>query len=255
MAFDRPDRARRALIRAASLVSLVLIWQGAAALARSPLLPAPTAVIGFVIAEAAGGDLLRQLGITLFRVAASFTAAMLIGGAIGIALGQDKRLNLWFDGWLIVLLNLPALVVAVLAYVWLGLTEAAAIAAVAINKIPTVAVTLREGTQALDPGLDEMARVFRLSWRARLLHVTLPALAPFISAAARSGLALVWKIVLFVELLGRPSGIGFAIHLNFQLFDLTAVLGYSLAFMAIMLAVEYLIMEPIDRYAQGWRRR
>jgi NitT/TauT family transport system permease protein len=255
MAFDKPHGAQRALIRAASLVSLVLIWQGAAAVARSPLLPPPTAVMSFMIAEATGGDLLRQLGITLFRVAASFTAAMLIGGAIGIALGQDKRLNLWFDGWLIVLLNMPALVVAVLAYVWLGLTEVAAIAAVAINKIPAVAVTLREGAQALDPGLDEMAKVFRLSWRARLVHVTLPALAPFIAAAARSGLALVWKIVLFVELLGRPSGIGFAIHLNFQLFDLTAVLGYSVAFMAIMLAVEYLIMEPIDRYAQRWRRR
>jgi NitT/TauT family transport system permease protein len=253
MAFDKPDGAQRTLIRAASLVSLMLVWYAAAAIARSPLLPGPAAVADFVFTEATGGDLLRQLGITLFRVAASFTAAMLIGGAIGIALGRDKRLNLWFDGWLIVLLNMPALVVAVLAYMWLGLTEIAAIAAVAINKIPAVAVTLREGTQALDRGLDEMAKVFRLPWRARLVHVTLPALAPFIAAAARSGLALVWKIVLFVELLGRPSGVGFAIHLNFQLFDLTAVLGYSFAFMAIMLAVEYLIMNPIDRYAQGWR--
>jgi NitT/TauT family transport system permease protein len=254
MAIDSPGGAQRPLIRAASLASLVLIWQCAASVAHSPLLPAPAAVLNFVIREAIGGDLLRQLGMTLFRVVASFATAMLIGGAIGIALGRDKRLNLWFDGWLIVLLNLPALVVAVLAYVWLGLTEVAAIAAVAINKIPSVAVTLREGTQALDPGLDEMAKIFRLSWRARLMHVTLPALVPFIAAAARSGLALVWKIVLFVELLGRPSGIGFVIHLNFQLFDLTAVLGYSLAFMAIMLAAEYLIMEPLDRYAKGWRR-
>jgi NitT/TauT family transport system permease protein len=255
MAFDETDRGQQTVIRGASLVSLALIWQAAGAVAHSPLLPAPTAVLSFVIAEATDGDLLRQLGITLFRVAASFTAAMLIGGAIGIALGQHRRLNLWFDGWLIVLLNIPALAVAVLAYVWLGLTEVAAIGAVAVNKIPTVAVILREGTQALDPGLNEMARVYRLSWRARLVHVILPALAPFVAAAARSGLALVWKIVLFVELLGRPSGIGFAIHLNFQLFDLTAVLGYSLALVAVMLAIEYLIMEPIERYAQRWRRR
>jgi NitT/TauT family transport system permease protein len=201
MTFDKPHGAQRTVIRAASLVSLVLLWHAAAAIARSPLLPGPAAVADFVFTEATGGDLLRQLGITLFRVAASFLAAMLIGGAIGIALGRDKRLNLWFEGWLIVLLNMPALVVAVLAYAWLGLTELAAIAAVAINKIPAVAVTLREGTQALDPALDEMAKVFRLTWRTRLVNVTLPALAPFITAAARSGLALVWKIVLFIELL------------------------------------------------------
>jgi hypothetical protein len=33
------------------------------------------------------------------------------------------------------LLNLPALVIIVLAYVWAGLTETAAIAAVALNKL------------------------------------------------------------------------------------------------------------------------
>jgi NitT/TauT family transport system permease protein len=255
MSSKEVDGAGRTLIRALSLACLVVIWQIGAAVAHSPVLPSPGAVLAFVVAEATGGDLLRQLGITLFRVAASFTIAMLIGSAIGIALGRSHALNLWFDSWLAVLLNMPALVIAVLAYVWFGLTEAAAIGAVALNKIPTVAVTLREGTRALDPALDEMAKVYRFSWRNRLVHVTLPALSPFFAAAARSGLALVWKIVLFVELLGRPNGIGFAIQLNFQLFNLTAVLGYSLAFVAVMLAIEYLVMEPLERNAQVWRRR
>ena len=60
-------------------------------------------------------------------------------------------------------LNLPALVI-ILAYVWFGLNEAAAIGAVALNKIPNVVVTVREGARALDPGLDEMARAYRLSY-------------------------------------------------------------------------------------------
>src|SRR5262249_45177061 len=136
MASDKPDSSQRALFRAASLVSLVLIWQCAAAIAHSSLLPGPAPVVAFGFEEASVGDLLRQLGITVLRVAASFAGAMLIGCAIGIALGRDKRLNLWFDGWLVVFLNMPALVVAVLAYAWLGLTEVAAITAVAINKIP-----------------------------------------------------------------------------------------------------------------------
>ena len=66
------------------------------------------------------------------------------------------------DPWLVVLLNLPALVIIVLAYVWVGLNETAAIAAVALNKLPIATVTVREGARALDRTLDEMATVFRM---------------------------------------------------------------------------------------------
>ena len=49
--------------------------------------------------------------------------------------------------------------VIVLAYIWAGLTEVAAIAAIAINKLPTAVVTLREGARALDAALDELRRI------------------------------------------------------------------------------------------------
>ena len=103
------------------------------------------------------------------------------------------------------LLNLPALVIIVLAYVWAGLTETAAIAAVALNKLPIATVTVREGARSLDRGLDDMAQVFRMGAWMRMRHVVLPQLAPYLAAAARSGLSLVWKIVLIVELLGPPE--------------------------------------------------
>src|SRR3712207_7362256 len=54
-----------------------------------------------------------------------------------------------------------------LAYIWIGLVETAAILAVALNKIPNVVVTVREGARALDPGLLEMAEVFRVPRRRR----------------------------------------------------------------------------------------
>lgn len=53
-------------------------------------------------------------------------------------------------------LNLPALVLIVLCYIWIGLNETAAITAVVLNKIPNVATLLREGARALDPDLDSM---------------------------------------------------------------------------------------------------
>ncbi|WP_454918649.1 ABC transporter permease [Xanthobacter sediminis] len=240
-------------VKALSLAILLLAWQVVAWAAESPALPPPGAVFAFIAREAVAGDLLVNLGATLARVAAAFVLAMLVGGALGIAFGRRAGLDRALDPWLVLLLNTPALVVTVLCYIWLGLTETAAVLAVALNKIPNVTVLLREGARALSPELDEMALAYRLSFVDRLRHVVLPQLEPYVAGAARSGLALVWKIVLVVELLGRPNGVGYAISVYFQLFDVTAVLGYSLAFMAVMLAVEYLVLQPFEAHARRWR--
>lgn len=247
------DAPRRVPLRLLSILGFLALWAGAAALAASPEVPGPQAVAAFVIAEAAGGELFYHLAVTLARVAGAFLIAMAVGTAIGVAMGQHRDLNRLLDPWIILLINMPALVVIVLCYIWIGLTEAAAITAVALNKIPNVVVTLREGARALDPKLMEMAAVFRFS-RARLLrHVVLPQLFPFIAAAGRSGLALIWKIVLVVELLGRSNGVGFQIHLYFQLFDVAAILGYALAFVAVMLLIEFVVVQPLETHLNRWR--
>ncbi len=242
------------VLRLASFALLLAIWQIAAHVADSRLLPSAGAVLASLVEETLAGSLLYNLGITLARVAASFLVAMVAGVAIGIVMGRSRTINLLFDSWLVLLLNLPALVIIVLAYVWFGLTEAAAIGAVALNKIPAVAVTLREGARALDRDYAELARGFRIGrWRT-LRHVVLPQLHPFLIAAARSGLALIWKIVLIVELLGRSNGVGFEIQLYFQLFDVTRILAYALAFTAVIQAVEWAVLQPLEARAGRWRR-
>jgi NitT/TauT family transport system permease protein len=243
------------LARLLSLGFLVAAWYVGSQLAGGRLFPDPGAVIMAMLAEARSGALELNLGVTLLRVVVAFVIAMALGSALGFVMGRWQTADRLGDPWLIVLLNLPALVIIVLAYVWVGLTETAAIAAVALNKLPIATVTVREGARSLDTALDEMAEVFRMPASTRIRHVVLPQLAPYVAAAARSGLSLVWKIVLIVELLGRPNGVGFEIGVAFQLFDVTRILAYALAFIAVMLAVETLVMQPLERHAARWRQR
>jgi len=242
------------LLQAASVVVLIALWAAGAAVADNSLFPSPAAVLSTMIREATSGELLRHLFATLARVAAAFFLSFAIGAAIGIALGRSKTLNTVFDPWLILFLNIPALVTIILAYVWFGLIEAAAIFAVSLNKIPNVAVTMREGARALNKDLMEMAASFRLDRRKTMIHVVLPQLYPYMAASARSGLALIWKIVLVVELLGRSNGIGFQLHLYFQLFDVTAILAYAFAFIAVIQVIELAVLQPVERHVNRWRR-
>jgi NitT/TauT family transport system permease protein len=240
--------------RLLSFGALVLLWELGTFFAGPRKLPPPQAVIHVLVEESANGNLPLHVGVTLARVAISFALAMLIGVAVGIAMGRRPRLDRFFDGWLVLFLNVPALVTIVLCYIWFGLIEAAAIAAVALNKIPNVIVTLREGARALSRDYLEVAEVFRLGPAKTLRHIVLPELYPFIIAAARSGLALIWKIVLVVEAFGRSSGVGFQINTFFNLFDVASILAYTIAFVAVIQIIELAILRPIERRANRWRR-
>ena len=239
--------------RLGSLVLMLLVWQAAAHFANPRLLPGPLAVLGSMQAHTLSGDLPRALAATLARVAVAFALAMTAGSALGYAMGRARKLDRWLDAPVVVLLNLPALVLIVLAYVWIGLNETAALIAVALNKLPNAVVTIREGARTLDAGLDEMGKVFGFTPAKRWRHIVLPQLAPYIAASTRSGLSLVWKIVLVVELLGRPNGVGFEIGTAFQLFDVTSLLAYALPFTALMLAIESFLVQPFERHAARWR--
>lgn len=238
-----------------SLAALLLVWQLAASLAASPrLMPGPAAVAVRFWEEVVAGELLHHLGVTLARVAASFAIAMTVGTGLGILMGRARLADSLGQPWLVFFLNLPALVTIILAYVWIGLVESAAILAVALNKIPNVVVTVREGARALDRGLLEMAEVFGVPRGRRLRHVVLPQLYPYLLAAARSGLALIWKIVLVVELLGRSNGVGFQLGTYFQLFDVAAILAYAVAFIVVVQVIEWGLVQPLERRAARWRR-
>ena len=129
-------RPADAWLRVLSLLGCLVAWQLIAQTGQLPLLPTPAVVLTSLWRHLTTGELLRHLAITLERVAAAFVVAMGIGSGLGILMGRRRWVDAGLDGLLVLALNIPALVTAILCYIWLGLTEAAAVTAVALNKIP-----------------------------------------------------------------------------------------------------------------------
>ena len=237
----------------ASIVLLVALWSALSIHQNSSLFPGPESVLKCLSAEIDNGNLFYHLGITMKRLVISFFLSMLLGTVAGITLGRSLWLNRIFDVWLVFFLNLPALVTIILVYLWFGLNEFSAILAVIINKVPNVTVSIREGTKAMNPDFFEMAKIFRVTKTKTLFYIVGPQLAPYLLASARSGLGLIWKIILVVELLGRSNGVGYQLHLFFQMFDVAGILAYSLAFIVIAQLTEWLLLRPVERFAYRWK--
>lgn len=229
------------------LIILAIIWQSLAWFINSADFPSLFNVADSFVYHFSQGDMIANISVTLGRVLISFIIAMILGVVIGILMGCSDKVNELSDTLLIIALNIPALVTILLCYIWLGLVESAAITAVVINKIPTVVVMIREGARVVDEDLLAVAKVYKLSPSTTFFKVYLPQLYPYIMASARSGLSLIWKIVLVVELLGRSDGVGFALNTLFQFFDIAGIFAYTFAFIAVVLVIESLIFRPLDK--------
>lgn len=238
----------------ASLPLLLLIWQAAAWIAQSRFLPGPPVVAAEIWDLLANGPLIEDFGATLFRALIGFAMAMVIGTAIGFALGRTGWADRLFAPWVVVGLNIPAIVVGILCYISLGLSDFALILAVVINKVPLVATMMREGVRDLSADHDELAATFRIPRLRYVRLVLVPQLMPYLLAAARAGLSLVWKMVLVFEVLGSDGGVGFRVGLYFQLFDVTGILAYTCCFVAVILALEYGVLRPIEGRVLRWRK-
>ena len=232
---------------------LIIIWQSASLLANTDVFPSVVDILKSFYEHLVHKDLIFHVAITLKRVLIAFFIAMFLGVVLGIMMGLSSKINLFFDIFLIIGLNIPALVTIIICYIWFGLTDFSAILAVIINKVPIIIVNIREGVKSMDKKYLQLALVYSLSSKDIIKNIYLPQIYPYIMATTRLTISLVWKIVLVVELLGRSDGVGFQIAMFFQDFDITSIFAYSFAFIFIVILIEKMILNPIENRVKKWR--
>jgi NitT/TauT family transport system permease protein len=97
-------------------------------------------------------------------------------------------------------------------YLVVGINNVAAMLGTACVVAPSMTQAVWDGMRAINPELQEMARSFNVPRYAIVRRVLLPQTLPHVFTAARNGLALTWRIMIFVELLGQSTGVGYRIQ-------------------------------------------
>jgi NitT/TauT family transport system permease protein len=233
----------------------VAAWWVVSLLLPPMLFPGPLETTAILWDNIRAGEVGYHLAITLLRVAGGFALAMLIGVPVGIVMGLHRRAEGVLDLWIMVGLTVPSLCYTIICFIWFGLNEVATILAIGITTAPTIAINLWEGVKDIDGKLVEMARVFETSRGRIFTRVVLPQVLPYIMAASRFGLGVIWKITVLIELLGRPSGVGFRLFYWYQLANMGQVLAWTLLFTLVMLFIELVVFKRLEAYFFGWRPR
>ena len=240
-------------IRILSAISLVGLWYLASAFLPPSIMPAPHIVVDVMWKEMVAGAIWKDVAITMGRIAASFTIAMTIAIILGFAMGVSRTAGRFFDVWVICGLTMPSLVLILTIYMVVGLNDKAAVLGAALPVVAILTINIWDGVKSVDQKLIDMSKAYHARSLIILKSVIAPQIAPVLLASARFGLGLIWKMVLFVELLGRGDGIGYKIEFYYQMFNMSKVLAHALLFLFIMLFIEIVLLGKLEHHLFKWR--
>jgi ABC-type nitrate/sulfonate/bicarbonate transport system permease component len=193
-----------------AIVLMLVAWE---AFARSGkvtpfMLPPFSVVVERIYADGVGGDLWRNLGLTIYRAMTGFFIAAVGGIALAAAMSRNRLVHWFFDPIISVGFPMPKIAFLPIIMLWLGLYDLSKISMVVFDAIfPVVTATLA-GIAAVDKELIWSARNMGASERELTWQIALPAALPQIITGLQVALPIALIVAIIAEMAMGGYGLG-----------------------------------------------
>jgi ABC-type nitrate/sulfonate/bicarbonate transport system permease component len=193
-----------------SILVVLLAWE---LFARSGkvtpfMLPAFSVVLERIYMDAVGGDLWRNLGLTVYRAMAGFTIAAAGGITLGAVMSRSRIARWFFDPIISVGFPMPKIAFLPIIMLWFGLYDFSKISIVVFDAIfPVVTATLA-GIASVDKELIWSARNMGANAREMMWQIVLPAALPQILTGLQVALPISLIVAIIAEMAMGGYGLG-----------------------------------------------
>jgi len=174
---------------------------------------------------------------SLSRLALGFGVAVLLGIAVGVALGMSRVIRMLALPVVSFLRAVPAVALLPLSIVLFGIDSAQKVAVIAFVCSWPIVLNTADGVASLDSTMLMTARSYRLSRLELIRYVIAPGIVPRVFTGMRVSISLAVLLLVTSEMVAATSGIGFFVwqaQLTFSIADMWAgiillgLLGYTL---------------------------
>jgi len=212
--YDHPN-----LIRAASILFFLVVWEIYGRETDPILFTYPTAVVEAFFKLLATGELLRQAAVSLGALAAGFGLSLVLGVGLGLAMGRSRLAEAIFEPHVNALYSTPQVALTPLFMMWFGLGFAVKVAVVFLFAFFPILINTASGAKNVSASIVEVGRAYQASRRQIMFKIVFPAALPFIMAGVRIavGRGLVGMIV--AELFTAITGLGAMLSLYGNIFE------------------------------------
>ena len=203
-------------LRAFTLFALfwwaVFVWNG------NPLqLPSPARVVAALWGLAASGEIFEHALISTTRLLIALGVAIALAVPLGFWMGRSRTAEAFIDPLVELLRPISGIAWLPLALFIFGVGNTLPVFIMVYVGFFPILLNTMAGVRQVDPKLIAAAHTMGVGRRALLVHVLVPAALPTVMVGIRLAFAASWAAIVAAELIGAPSGLGFAIEWYRQL--------------------------------------
>jgi len=177
-------------------------------LTNAVLLPGPIKVLASFVELFTEKGYLEDIGMSLYRVIASFTLACLLAVPLGILMGTFRRVEAFFNPLVSAFRYLPAPSFIPLLLMWFGAGEGEKLALLFLGVVWFLITLIMDYAKSIPADFINTALTLGGNRKQILWTVIVPAMLPNILTAMRQMLAVSWTYLVIAEIVAADSGIG-----------------------------------------------
>ena len=190
---------------------------------------------------------------TLLRMALGWLVASMLGIAIGGVIGLSAMMRNYLNGIIEFIRPIPASAVVPAFILAFGLTEQMVLAVISFGAIWPTLLATTHGFTSLNPRLQEVATMLRMSRRDYVVKIALPSALPDILSGARLSLTVSLILTIVAEMVAGRTGVGSWIMLAARAFRAPEVFAGVILF-GLIGALSGLLLTTIEARLLKWRR-
>jgi ABC-type nitrate/sulfonate/bicarbonate transport system permease component len=196
-----------------TMAAFVAVWWVISAWTANPaLLPSPRAVLEAVVELARDLELFQHAGISLGRMLVSIALASALAVPLGLWMGLSRTADDVIDPTVEMLRPISGIAWIPLALFIFGIGNTLPLFIMTYAAFFPILLGTVTGVRHVDRRLVDAARTMGVPRRTIVTHVVVPAALPSLLVALRLGVAAAWTAVVAAELIGAPSGLGYAVE-------------------------------------------
>jgi NitT/TauT family transport system permease protein len=174
-------------------------------------LPAPSAIAGGAHELLSSGDLIPNVAHTLRVTLIGWLLASSLGIGLGLLLGLSESAWRWSMASIEVMRAIPPVSLVPVALLVFGFSIRMELMIILFVSAWPVLVNTIDGVRGVRAELLDVARMMRMSRRARVTKIVVPAAMPSIIVGLRLALSLSLVLAVVAEMIGNPNGLGNAL--------------------------------------------
>jgi ABC-type nitrate/sulfonate/bicarbonate transport system permease component len=236
----------RTMLAFAAFWALVAVWTS-----NTVLLPSPRAVFEAFVDLAKDLELFKHTGISFARMLISLTLASSVAVPLGLLMGLNRTLDDVIDPTMELFRPISGIAWIPLALFIFGIGNALPVFIMTYAAFFPILLGTVAGVRGVDRRLIDAARTMGVSRGTIVTRIVVPAALPSLMVALRLGVASAWTAVIAAELIGAPSGLGYAVEWYRELLMTPQVM----AFIAMIGVLGYLcdsLVRGLARWFTPW---